>query len=765
MDFKTLADLFLRYRGVVAVAVGIATITAVYGISQLGFDDNPRAVFRTDDEDFRLMEEVFEQFGTDENNSFLIVQSDAIFSRRSLTELRRLTNDVRKIGGVESAFSLISERLLIFDPFPRRLIPADLVAATDLALERASQDALEHPLVAGQLVDEQGEYALVIVRLRGDGLTISDIQPIDRRLREIAIRYSGESSLDVRVTGLPSIRVDAFTHVRQESVRFTLLCTLAAFMVAVVILRRWQMVVVVVLASLTGTLWTVGTLGLVGEDITVLTVVLPMLVMVVGFTDAIHLVVDVRHSRAAGLSPEIAACNALKHLTLACSLTSLTTAIGFASLGVTRTQIVQRFGLACGMGAVVTFMAVISIVPLLSSTRLGRGILPSRHGKRIDAGIAAIGSRLIDAVLKQRWFISIAAILLTAGMGYSVIQLEPENRIGETLPDDSESVHTLHLVDVAFGGILPSFVVVDWPKNSPPSSPKFRAALEDVHRLCEESEATRQPFSVLNVMRAIPGGNLSLVPDQELSSLLRRDKRRAVVVCRSPARGTAYYSRTFPELANRLPDLEKRHPGFRFQLTGSAVVASKNIGQMITDLATSLGLASVVIFITLTIVFRSIRIGLICLIPNALPLLLTASLLVWTGEPLRFAGVIVFCVCLGIAVDDTIHVVTRFRRELKVDGDVEAALRRSMRTVGAALVVTTLVLVAGFSVTLTSSVPGNRMFGLLSCTAITSALLGDLVILPAMLACFTSRTRQTKQPNSTDSNPTSEDSDPPTSTV
>ena len=222
MDLKSLADVILRYRGAVAVAVGIATAIAAFGVSRLGFDDNPRAVFRTDDEDFRLMEEVFEQFGTDENNSFLMVRSDALFSRRSLAELRRLTNDVRQINGVESATSLTDERILLFDPFPRPLIPADLAAATESALQQAKQDAMKHPLVAGQLVGGKGEYALVIVRLRGKGLTISDIRPTDSRLNEIAERYSAESSLGVRVTGLPSIRVDAFTHVRQESARFTL---------------------------------------------------------------------------------------------------------------------------------------------------------------------------------------------------------------------------------------------------------------------------------------------------------------------------------------------------------------------------------------------------------------------------------------------------------------------------------------------------------------------------------------------------------------
>jgi predicted RND superfamily exporter protein len=237
----------------------------------------------------------------------------------------------------------------------------------------------------------------------------------------------------------------------------------------------------------------------------------------------------------------------------------------------------------------------------------------------------------------------------------------------------------------------------------------------------------------------VPGANFALLPDAAVKKLARPDSRRAIVVCRSPERGASYHSRAFGELAEKLKTLEAGHPGFRFRLTGSAVVISRNLGQMISDLASSLGLASIVIFVTLTLAFRSLRIGLICLIPNALPLLLTASVLVWAGEPLRFSGVIVFCVCLGVAVDDTIHVVNRFRRELQIVGDVDEALRRSVQAVGSALVITTLVLLVGFSITLTSAIPSNRMFGALSCCAIGSALLGDLVVLPAMLSCFAKR--------------------------
>ena len=176
--------------------------------------------------------------------------------------------------------------------------------------------------------------------------------------------------------------------------------------------------------------------------------------------------------------------------------------------------------------------------------------------------------------------------------------------------------------------------------------------------------------------------------------------------------------------------------GFELLLTGSSMVASENISQMLVDLGQSLGLATLVIFLVMVIAYRSLRLGLICLLPNILPLLITAAVIVYSGQPLRVATVLVFTVCLGVAVDDTIHFVSRFRRELAAGQDVEAALKCTFTAVGAALLTSTLILLVGFSSSLISDLPHIRSFVGLSCVAIFAALLGDLLILPAMLACF-----------------------------
>ncbi len=252
----------------------------------------------------------------------------------------------------------------------------------------------------------------------------------------------------------------------------TVLGALAAFVMAVLVMRRIATILIVCAAALTGAYWTIGTLGLVGERITLLTTVLPMLAMIVGLTDAVHLAVDIRQSRSRGMSPVKATREALHHLLFACLLTSITTAVGFAALTVTSTEIVRRFGYACAAGAVLTFLSVITVLPLLASTRLGRGVLPPRGSQFLEASISRAATRIVASVLQFRWPITIAGLVLALLLAGTVTRLRPENDIAENLPHDAKSSVALRMVDEHFGGILPVFVCVDWPAHFDVDSPE-----------------------------------------------------------------------------------------------------------------------------------------------------------------------------------------------------------------------------------------------------------------------------------------------------
>jgi len=371
---------------------------------------------------------------------------------------------------------------------------------------------------------------------------------------------------------------------------------------------------------------------------------------------------------------------------------------------------------------------------------------------------ATVSQPLIGFVLRWRWLVTIAGIVAMIFLAAVAMKIRPDSHLSENMPPDSESALVLRDVDEHFGGILTVSVVVQWPAGLDWQSSEVREVLDEVHVLLEETPGLYHPTSIRDFLALIPGWlgqegaspQLTLIPKEIQQSLIRPELNRLLVTARLQDHGIARQKKMLKQLQQRLQEFnaEPEFQEFELLLTGSSVVASENISQMLVDLGQSLGLATIVIFVVLVIAYRSLRLGLICLLPNILPLLITAAVIVFSGQSLRVATVLVFTVCLGVAVDDTIHFVSRFRRELEVDEDVEAALKRTFTAVGAALMTSTLILLVGFSSSLISDLPHIRIFVGLSCVAIFSALLGDLLILPAMLACFYGQPRTSQRKTS-----------------
>ncbi len=206
--------------------------------------------------------------------------------------------------------------------------------------------------------------------------------------------------------------------------------------------------------------------------------------------------------------------------------------------------------------------------------------------------------------------------------------------------------------------------------------------------------------------------------------------------------GIAKYQPVFERVSSRFKELDTKHEGFTFHLTGEPVRRSDALYTIVMDLVKSLGTASVIIFIVLTLVYRSLRLGLLTVIPNMFPLMFTGAVLAFTGQPLNVAAVCSFTVCLGIAVDDTIHFLTRYQIERQAGKGVEESLRTSFTMVGTVLVTTTLILVSGFSTVLFSDLAGHRAFALMAVCTIAAALVGDLLFLPAMLNWFRGKEKE-----------------------
>jgi len=740
------AKWYITHRGwVAALVVGLTTLATV-GVARLELDDVPRAIFKTENRDYAELLKFLDDFESDDNDCLLVIDGGDLFTPQGAKAIRSLVEGAKRIDGVASVRSLVD--VVSFGAGgAQSLLPA--ADATPERFAQAREQALAHPLIGGQVLATDARTALVIVRLDENLAAIHDIEPVVDQLHNLTQQVSKDSGLRVDLTGVPGIRVQIFNQVPRETGKFIIVGAVLALLMAYFLFRQAWSAFIVATAPILGAFWTMGALGLVGEKLNVINTMLPTLVMVVGFADSMHLMMDIRLGLADGMSPKDASQAAVRHLTIALLLTSGTTAIGFGSLALAEVDIIRRFGLACAGGSILSMIAVLSLIPLLTSTWLGEHVRAA-HGQDFFTRNFAYFQRYIDWILDHAWPVTIGGIGVTALLATSMFWLEPDNRLLEMIPKNEESYIALRRCDDAFGGTLSAFVVVEWPESQSLGSPDVLSALADVEKLLKAEPGVHYPLSVLGVLTALPGpaGDtspqalakrvplLQLAPADVRNRYVREEIRRALVVARLPDAGIATNRPIFDRIEGQLATLGEQYPNLHFALTGTAVVGSRNVHQMIESLNSSLLGAAIAIFGSIAIGFRSLRLAAISVTPNIFPLVAISAILVFTGRPLQMTSVMVFSICLGIAVDDTIHFLNRFRRELVIGGDVRAAISRSFMAVGSAVFTTTLVLLVGFGSVLTSSMPSSRLFAGLSCAGYAMAIAGDLVMLPALLVCF-----------------------------
>lgn len=755
MRLNGLAEWFAANRGLLVSLILAMTVFAVFGLMRLDFDDQPTNIFKTSQADFELLKEVFDDFGSDDNDCIILVETDQLFSSRGAQLLDDLTAEIGKIDAIESVRSL-SDIVVIrnFDSPPGSILPT--VGSSQQQFAEALDRALAHPLVRGHLLSDDGRSALIVARIEGNSPSITELEPTILAVHQAIGRVRiPDDFARVRLTGVPTIRYEIFSSIRRDSVRFMLIGTLLAFVMASILFRRFWAVIAVAVPPILASMWTIGMLGWIGHKFNVINTMVPVLVMIVGFTDSVHLMYDIRHSLARGRKPMDAAKSAIEHLGIACALTSFTTAVGFGSLMVTNIEVIQKLGMICGIGAVLAFLTTIIMVPLFASSPVGHLLAAPQNpagtttrSSRFETQVGRVAGQVIDFVINHSGAVAALGVVVTLLLGNLALRLEPNNRLTENIPDTNESAQALFQVDKKFGGILPGFVVVDWDQDLSLESDEVLGAINEVQQAIAVQPGANHPISVVDLLRTMPGSEtdwasgvpfLFLAPQEVVHRFVRLDRRRATIAFFVRDQGTGVHEPTFRAIENMIDEVESRYDGIELNLTGTVVVASRNINQMITDLAKSLGLASVVIFVTMTVVFRSWKLGLISMLPNVFPLVTTAAWLVLTNRSLELTSVIVFSVCLGIAVDDTIHVINRFQRELRAGHNVKIAIKHTFIAVGSALATTTIVLIVGFGSVAASEMPTSQLFARLGMIAISSALIGDLIILPAMLVFFLAR--------------------------
>lgn len=729
--------LLLGHRRYFAVLIGLLSIVASIGLGQLRFDTEPRKIFKQSDENFALLEEYFEQFGADDNNIVLVLDGDLFTSTFS----RALRGFVREAGESPNVVSVLS---LLNVPGPRGMPLLPDPGNDPLVFQSARSAALEHPFATGHLISSTGQTILVTLELVEDGpQTISRIRPIYEELQALKTKWFEGLPFEASFAGSVAVRVETLAGVRNEFFQISALGALIAMFVALLLFRSPTATLIVSAGPALAVAWTLGLMGWLDLNIEGISTPLPAIVFVVTFANAVHLMIDMRRSRRQGSTPFEASRSAVSHLGMACMLTSLTTTIGFASLIMAETGSVQRFGLATAAGSILGLLSNLTVVPLLASLVKLPPRAPLGEDRRghNPGGFLVTIARFITTLSLP---LSIAAVGITGILLWTATQLKSDIVWTESLPSDSEITRAMNRTDDEFGGIMQVPIIMTWDSSVTLGDSRMLELMGELETLIGSNPTFGPSLSLLNFLpesiSSLPPPVLqqmaTQIPTEVSRRLLRTDLRRTVVSVRLPNTGAAATRPALRQLQKDLLSLEARYPGFSLHVTGSAVIAADNMSNVIRDLVRSLSFASVTVFLVLTIALRSLTLGLLSIIPNAFPLLLNAGLLYHLDKPLQISSVLTFSICLGIAVDDTIHFLIRFLRERRQGADVRLAIFRSFESVGLALFVTTAIVSSAFLAAMTSSMPGISFFGGLACAAMVAALVGDLVFLPALLDRF-----------------------------
>jgi predicted RND superfamily exporter protein len=751
--FSQIPSLLARRRLAWAL---IALVTAVLGwrAFTLRIDPGVEAMIPTGRSDLEALRTFHTRFGSDEV-VVLALHSDRLFSRESLERIDRLTQRVVALPHVVRVLSPTNVRDLDGDELgPVPLVPYQEVQAGKLRPEALGQRLGSHPIFGGLLVARDARTAAVLVELEEPAGPADSYRDLVADLRRLASEAG--PNITAFVAGIPVEKVDVAAYIARDQIIFVpLVFLILAVMTAV--LYRHPIGMLVPLAVLTLALvWALGLFGLAGRSLNPVTSLMTPVILVMSLEAAIQLINQYLAARARGLTMVAALDQADRRMRIPCFNAALTAAIGFLSLLALPIPAIRDFGLFTALGIMIGYVLTIVATPLLLASLPD---FPPRVVRAFEPGPLERGlSRVVRWVCDHpsATGLGVGAILVISAVG--VAQIRVETDLIRSLRHASPLSAAARFIDEHLAGVNSVEIIVDGISVKDPAALEQVAQFEDAVRgLPSVRKVTGLPDVLARVNRAVHRGNddYAHLPDgpdaasdlddflarlnEEAPADLRRflasgaDERSTLrIVARVPALDTASSQALFSEIRDAARRAGLPEP----TLTGNFVVFSNMSTTLVRHQARGLGVALILILGVMAIQFRSIRLGLLCAIPNGAPVLAVYGLMGWSGVALSVPTAMIASVAIGTIVDNSIYLLARFREAFAQQPDYVEALIAMVYASGRAVVFSTLTLAVGFCVGVFSSFVPTVQFGVLTGAAFLLGLISQFVLLPLSLILF-----------------------------
>lgn len=787
---RTIAAALPRWRWPVLIGLALASLAASAMIPRLRAEFAPEELVPSMPEEAARIEAVLGPFGDHEAPLLILIRAPDVLSLEALRFEHHIAQHFAREAWVERVGSIT------VTPFPHlaRFETDDVTLATldegdegepDEALARAlSTDPVRFPMGLLSLAERLGGRRVVIgplvagevdarerdaieelvstsPALEGSlvaadrGLAIITVEPrrgtssaaIERHLREARVwlgAVPAPDGLSAELAGMPEVRASMIDTLRSDQVRLVVLAILGSLLVLALGTRSWGAIVLPLASAGMTSALVMGSMAVLDEPLNLLNNTIAPLLITIGLGDAVHFIARYREELARDPDRLAAARRTMRAMAGACFLTAATTAVGFGSLVVSETSIVQRYAITASAGVLLGYVVTIAFLPAALPTfrlRPDRGSGRSWI-ERATVRIASFSARRAGPVI----LVALALLAGTAWIGRGVrvdsslsAQLDPSSPTRQALGELEQrlsGVRTLSIgLHVPGGALTPATLahmteLEEWLRRQPhvlrvDGPPDL---LSEVWGTIAGDDA--RAGACTHPVRAAALGELAVRDAPSLAHRYLWDEgTRARIEVRLEDAGERRTALLIDHIEEKLADL----PGVTAVVGGEAALSARGLDRLLGDLGGSAGIAMAIIFAMIGLMLRSVRLGLVSILPNVMPLSITLAYMAIRDIPLHASTMIVFSISVGLAVDDTIHVLARYREELARGRGRGSAIVRSLRSSGRAALLSASTLWVGFATLSLASFVPIRLFGELSLVSLGSAIVCEILVLPALL--------------------------------
>lgn len=720
------------------------------------------------DSTYVAYEKFKETFGRDGSMIILANKESRFFTKEHLNAFFELQKDLEAIPGVQGTGGVKNVARLVKDTVAMRFKTEPVFAKpvqTDEEAENLKKQLQELPFYDRLLYDIKKDVFMLIVMLDQEILDSKERIGVVKQIEKRVARFEKERETEIHISGLPYIRTENIVKGKQEITLFIVLSALVTTIVLIIIFRSAMEVAVSIVTVLIGVIWAQASMALLGFPITVLTGLIPPLLIVSGIPNSIYMI-NAYHQEYNRLGDKrLALVKVIEKTGHAIFLINLNTALGFATLAVTGSELLIHFGIIAALNSMLLFTLAMILTPVLFS------FLPAPSKKataHLDKKFAsAITKVLIMVPLRHRKWVYISTVVITAVSIFGITRMQIRGSIADEVPEKSQVKTDLKFFENSFGGIMPFEIVVDTKKEKGLiTDTRLWKRIDEFQEYVDAQPIFSRPISYIEGLKfanqALYNGNPDQyqVPNQFdrafivkylkqnegqdslLRSLMDKSQSKARISVMVKDLNTQEISVVKQDLLKKASEIFPEDK-YEITITGGAITFLEGTNYLLGDLVESSILTLILVALCMVWLFKNFRIVTISLIPNIIPMFMTAGLMGFFGVPLKPSTILIFGIAFGISIDSAIHYLDHFKQALReTGGNIRSSVVIAIKETALSMIYTSLILFFGFSVFAASEFGGTVALGTLVAFTLFAATFTNLLLLPALLiSLHVSKTR------------------------